>query len=92
MTPQRYLQNYCPGSFSSNIESLADFLQAVANGEDLWDGGNKHAVYYSTMNGSGEYQALKALGWSAGSDYGRYGCEDMFIYNPHPTVDSEDNS
>lgn len=88
MTPERYLQMYRPGTATNKLECLADFLQAIANGEDLWDGGRRRAVHYSTMTSSGDYAALKALGWSAGADYGSYGCEDMSIYNPHPELDT----
>jgi hypothetical protein len=82
MTPERYLQTYRPSSYHRSINSLADFLQAVANGEDLWSEGTRAYIVYSTMNGAGDYQALKALGWSAGADYGSYGSEDMYIYKP----------
>jgi hypothetical protein len=85
MTPERYLRSYRPGSYTRSINNLADFLEAVAAGEDLWDGGNRHSVTYSSMNGSGDYQALKALGWSAGADYGSYGLECMYVYSPHPS-------
>lgn len=84
MTPERYLKTYRPGSYSRSINSLVDFLEAVAAGEDLWNEGNRDHISYSSMNGSGDYQALKALGWSAGADYGSYGSETMFIYKPHP--------
>ena len=48
------------------------------------EGGAAHEVSWQTDNGSGEYEALKALGWSAGGDYGSYGLEWIFVYNPHP--------
>jgi len=83
MTPERYLLNYRANYTSAHIESLADFLQAIANGEDLWDGGKKDAVSYSSVNGSGDYAALTALGWSAGGEYGSYGTMWMSVYNPH---------
>ena len=89
MTPERYLQFYRPGTATNKLECLADFLQAIANGEDLWDGGRKSSICYSTMTGSGDYAALKALGWSAGADYGSYGSEWMYVYNPHPAPEPE---
>ena len=72
-----------PGT-SARIESLADFLEAVGDGKDLWNGGTTHSVSWQTENGSGEYEALKALGWSACADYGSYGMEWMYVYSPHP--------
>jgi hypothetical protein len=89
MTPERYLLNFRPNYTSTKIESLADFLQAVANGEDLWDGGKKDSICYSTESGSGDYAALKALGWSAGADYGSWGSEWMYVYNPHPPIEEK---
>lgn len=84
MTPDRYLRSYRPGSYARPINSVADFLEAVAAGEDIWDGGNRHSISYSSMTGGKDYMVLSSLGWSAGADYGSYGSEDMFVYNPHP--------
>lgn len=92
MTPDRYLKSYRPGSYSRTIESLVDFLEAVAAGEDLWNEGSRQCVTYSTMTDSGDYQALKALGWFAGADYGSYGDKVIFIYSPHHELDSSDDS
>jgi hypothetical protein len=86
MTPERYLKSFRAGSYVRTINSLSDFLEAVASGEDIWSSGNRSFICYSTENGASEYDALKALGWSAGTDYGYYGMEDMFVYSPHPKV------
>lgn len=82
-TRDRFLERLQPGT-SARVESLADFLDAVGAGKDLWNGGTTRAVSWQTANGSGEYEALKALGWSSGGDYGSYGMEWVFVYNPHP--------
>lgn len=83
-TRDRFLAQVQPGT-SARVESLADFLEAVGAGKDLWNGGATHSVSWLTDNGTGEYEALKALGWSAGADYGSYGMDWMYVYNPHPT-------
>lgn len=83
MSPTRYLENYRQGSYYRQVECLEDFLEAVAAGEDLWQGGIRNSICYSSTNGSGDYEALKALGWSAGFDYGSHGSEWMYVYSPH---------
>lgn len=82
-TPDRFLTRLQPGT-SARVESLADFLEAVGAGKDLWNGGSTGAVSWSTDNSTGEYTTLKTLGWSAGADYGSYGMDWMSVYNPHP--------
>lgn len=83
MSPTRYLENYRQGSSYRQIKCLEDFLEAVAAGEDLWQGGIKNSISYCSINPSGDYRALKHLGWSAGSDYGSYGTEWIYVYSPH---------
>lgn len=82
-TPTRYLAAYRPGD-TTTVDSLATFLEAVVHGADLWNGNPNAQVHWSTDNAESEYKALKALGWSAGADYGSYGMEDLFVYSPHP--------
>lgn len=82
-TRDRFLTRVQPGT-SARVDSLADFLEAVGAGKDLWNGGSTQAVSWLTDNGTAEYNALKALGWSAGADYGSYGMEWMYVYSPHP--------
>lgn len=82
-TRDRFLERRIPGT-SARVESLADFLEAVTAGKDLWNGTLTATVSWQTDNGSGEYAALKTLGWSAGADYGSYGLEWIFVYSPHP--------
>lgn len=89
MTPERYLRSYRSGYGRSSIESLADLLQAIAEGEDLWHGGSKSAICYSTMTGTADYNALTALGWTAGANYGSYGSEWMYVYSPHSAPQEE---
>jgi hypothetical protein len=84
MTPDRYLAQYRPGLAPNRpIESLPDFLEAIAQGADLWNGGRESTVTWRTMNSSSDYQALKALGWDASSDYGSYDCDWMYVHSPH---------
>lgn len=66
------------------VKSLASFLEAASAGADLWNGSPTATITWSTDRSQSEYQALKALGWSAGSDYGSYGCDWMVVYSPHP--------
>ena len=81
-TRHRFLAQVQPGT-SARVESLADFLEAVRAGKDLWNGGTTREVAWLTDNASAEYEALKALGWSSGGDYGSYGMEWIFVDSPH---------
>ena len=85
MTPDHYIRTYTHGRSCRDIRSLSDFLLAVASGEDIFRG--RQAITYETMTSTGDYEALKALGWSAGSDYGSYGSEPMTIWNPNEHVE-----
>lgn len=84
-TKSRYLTHYKPGKESrKEIKSLADFLEAVHNGEDLWSSGNRHEISWWTDSSFSEYQALNALGWGVASDYDSYEGDWIYVYSPHP--------
>ena len=83
MTPEKYLAQYRSSNPSRKVGSLVEFLEAVSSGADLWHGSPDTTVTWSTDNSSGEYEALKTLGWKAGADYGSYGMNYMMVWSPH---------
>lgn len=69
------------------MESLADFMAAVADGADLWGGTPGGCITWCTYeSGSKEYAVLEGLGWSTGTDYGAYGSTQVYVYSPYPPV------
>lgn len=88
-TPREFMSQRRSDGYCRGVSSLADFLEAVKGGEDVWGGSPTKAVSWLTLNGSSEYDVLTGLGWSAGSDYGSYGMEWMFVYSPHPKMEGD---
>lgn len=86
-TPDEFMSRRRSDGYCRGVSSLADFLEAVKGGEDVWGGSSTKAVSWLSPNGAAEYDQLKSLGWSAGSDYGAYGCDWMYVYSPHPKVE-----
>ena len=82
-TKERYTANYKPGRAPLRpVTCLAEFIEAVSIGADIFKGEPHTTVEWCSENGGSDFEVLSRMGWRCSTDYPRYGIYPFTVWSP----------